>query len=378
MRTRTKGINQHGNERVIDKHYRGERIFRRLGEISQDQAEAWLRQWQSDIDARIENEGRRGAQRLFCDGARKYLIERQEAKARSVEFIAHHITLLLPFIGRLPMADVCNEALDEFKRDRKAAGVKNATINRSLSVVRTITGRAARLWRDNGKPWLSTAPLIEMLDETEQMRRPRPLSWTEQAKLLPTLPQHLQNLVLFALNTGARDENVCGLRWEWERPVPELGRSVFVVPASEFKGKRDHVIVLNDAAWKVVQACRGMHPDYVFVYRRERVKNFDQAPTMQYHRIDTMNNSAWQKARKAVGLEGLRVHDLRHAFGQRLREAGVTEEDRALLLGHAIAGMPQHYATATVERLVEAANKVQHTADKTTLLRVVSDRSASA
>lgn len=39
--------------------------------------------------------------------------------------------------------------------------------------------------------------------------------------------------------------------------------------------------------------------------------------------------------------------------------------------GHAIEGMPQPYATATVARLVEVANKVQFTVDRTTLLRVV-------
>jgi len=33
--------------------------------------------------------------------------------------------------------------------------------------------------------------------------------------------------------------------------------------------------------------------------------------------------------------------------------------------------MPQHYATATFARVVEAADKVQCTCDRTTLLRVV-------
>jgi len=47
----------------------------------------------------------------------------------------------------------------------------------------------------------------------------------------------------------------------------------------------------------------------------------------------------------------IRVRD-RHEFdawadGQRLRDAGVREEDRALLLGHAIEGMRRHHATAT-------------------------------
>ena len=92
---------------------------------------------------------------------------------------------------------------------------------------------------------------------------------------------------------------------------------------------------------------------------------------MNYSRVHTMNNTAFQNARRAAKLERVRVHDLRHTFGQRLRDAGVSEEDRALLLGHAITGMPQHYATATIARLVEAANKVKQTLDRTTLLRVV-------
>lgn len=371
MRTRTKGIQFDGESRIIEKQYRGERIFQRLGKVSQDDAEAWLRDRQAQIDGERQQQLRRGAERLFADGAAKYLIECQQRKVRSLNTIGYHVTLLLPYIGSLAMSDVCNEALEAFKEERVEDGAKNATVNRSLEVVRTVMNRAARVWRDDGKPWLPSSPLIEMLDETQQRRPPYPITWAQQAVLVPALASHLQRPVLFALNTGARDDNVCGLRWEWEVKVQELERSVFVIPAAEFKGQRDHVLILNDAAWSIVQACRGMHEVYVFVYRRERVKHLDRAPAMEYHRIGTINNTAWQAARRATGLEKVRVHDLRHTFGQRLRDAGVSEEDRALLLGHAIEGMPQHYATATVARLVEAANKAQHTVDRTTLLRVV-------
>jgi integrase len=371
MRTRTRGIRLEGPERIIDKQYKGERIFNRLGQVSQDEAESWLRSRQATIDAERQQLLRRGAQRLFADGAAKYLIECQQRQVRTLEWIAYHVKLLLPYVGTMPMGEVCNEALEIFKQDRLAAGIKNATINRSLVVARTIMNRAARVWRDDGKPWLPSSPLIEMMDESEQRRPPYPITWAEQVQLVTALPQHLQRPVLFALNTGARDENVCGLKWSWEVRVPELQRSVFVVPAAAFKGKRNHVLILNDAAWSIVEACRGQHSEFVFVYRRERVKNFDQAPVMEYRRIETMNNTGWQRARQAAGLVRVRVHDLRHTFGQRLRDAGVNEEDRALLLGHAIEGMPQHYATATVARLVDAANRVQHTVDRTTLLRVV-------
>jgi len=67
----------------------------------------------------------------------------------------------------------------------------------------------------------------------------------------------------------------------------------------------------------------------------------------------------------------MRIHDIRHTFSQRLRDAGVSDEDRALLLGHAIDRIRQHYASATIARLVEAANKVQQTVDRSTLLRIV-------
>jgi integrase len=371
LRTRTKGIRAtDGGERIVDKQYRGQRIFERLGQVSQDQAEAWLRQRQADIDARHENELRRGDARLFAAGAAKYLTECAAKEVRSLDLIAYHVKLLLPYVGRLPLADVCNDSFETFKADRiDDDGVAPTTVNRTIEVARTICNRAARVWRDNGKPWLATAPLLEKL--TEHRRKPRPITWAEQGELMPTLPAHLQRMVLFMVNTGTRDDNVCGLRWDWERPVPELGRSVFVVPPEHFKSDRHHVVILNDVAWRIVEECRGMHDDFVFVWRRERVKNFHREPEMEYGPIQTINNTGFQNARASVGLEGVRVHDLRHTFGQRLRAARVQKEDRDLLLGHASLDMSQHYATASVAHLVEAANLVTTTRDQTTLLQVV-------
>jgi integrase len=383
MRTRTKGIQlDPTGERVIDKQYRGHRLFERLGPVSQDEAETQLRQRQASIDRQRDNALRQGAEQLFRLAAGKYLLElKAAADVRTIDTISGHILLLNEWMGDEPLRQVSNDSFTAFKAGRLAGrtvdgkacrAVKPATVNRTLEVARTVLNRAARVWRtDQGLPWLGAAPLIEMLDETATKRPPRPLSWADQAELLPELPAHLQRMVLFAVNTGARDENLCGLKWEWEVQVPEVGRSVFVVPAAEFKSKRAHVLVLNDVAWRIVQEQRGKHTEYVFVYRRERVKNVDDEPAMKYRRVATMNNTGFQAAREAAGLASVRVHDLRHTYGQRLREAGVPEEDRALLLGHAIEGMPQHYATATVARLVELANRVKETDDRVTLLRVV-------
>lgn len=372
MRTRTRGIQlTPDGERTLNQEHKGRRIFVRLGKVSQADAEAALIERRAAIDRDLAHERRSGDQRLWADGAQKYLIECQQRKVRTVDLIAYHVALLLPYIGTQPMGDVCTDSLEDFKLDRiEDDGVKNATVNRSLEVVRTVMNRAARVWRDNGKPWLAAPPLIEMLDEAAQKREPYPLSWAEQAQLLPLLPSLNADMLVFSLNTGARDENVCGLRWAWEVQVPELKRSVFVIPAEHYKTNRKHVLILNDTAWKIVERHRGRHEDFVFVYRRERTVNVDQAPAMEFHRVGTQNNTAFQSARDGAKLAKFRIHDARHTYGQRLRAAGVSKEDRSLLLGHAVADMPEHYATAEVARLVEMANSVSKTRDRLTLLRV--------
>lgn len=197
----------------------------------------------------------------------------------------------------------------------------------------------ASLARRVDQLWLPTAPLIEMLDEAGA-RKPYPISWDEQKRLFAELPQHLQEMALYAVNTGCRDENVVGLRWAWERKIPELGLSVFIIPASEFKGNRPHVVILNDVAWKAVEARRGRHDEYVFTYYNEK-------KCLPPVRIDTINNTVWQKARSRAKLAHVRVHGLRHTYGQRLRDGGVIKEDRDVLTGHKSESMGEHYATPT-------------------------------
>ena len=141
-----------------------------------------------------------------------------------------------------------------------------------------------------------------------------------------------------------------------EIPVPEVGRSVFVIPPEAFKSKRAHVVILNDAAWSIVQAQRCLDPIWVFPCRGQR--------------MSTMNNTAWQRARQEVGLRAVRVHDLRHTFACRLRAAGVSAEDREALLGHANHSMAGHYASADVGRLLKQANLVLNRQETRTVLRV--------
>lgn len=104
--------------------------------------------------------------------------------------------------------------------------------------------------------------------------------------------------------------------------------------------------LLNGVAQSIIEDCRGRHGEFDFVWRRERVKNFDEPAAISYAPIETMNNTAWQRARIKAGLGDLHVHDLRHTVGMRLREAGVPESTISDLLWHSRRSMTQHYSLA--------------------------------
>jgi integrase len=351
--TRTPGITvQADGRRFIDKRYLGVRIGLRVGALTQEQAEERLHIEIARVQCDLARKAH--ARPTFTDCAARYVA--QSGSKRSIDVIKWHVTLLQSHIGDLEPRQIHDQTLEPFVKARLADGASPTTINRSLEVVRTILNRAARSYRDDdGRPWLDGVPaLIAMLPETP--RSPYPITWKEQDRLFPKLPAYLGRMALFAINTGLRDSNVCGLQWTWEVAVPELGRSVFVIPPVAFKTKRPHVVILNDVAWSIVEAQRSLHPIWVFPFRGRR--------------INTINNSGWQDARRDAGLPLVRVHDLRHSFACRLRAAGVSAEDREALLGHANHSMAGHYASADVGRLLKQANLLLDRRGTRTLLRI--------
>lgn len=345
----------------VDKWKRGTR-FRQRGLASYDEAERWLIA-QLAAQREVLVHGQRTV--ATFDQAAAHYISLHEHKA-SLETEIYMLKSVMPHIGHLDLRQVHDGSLAPYKTQRLAEGRAHKTINLALGVVRRILNLAATSWRDDaGKTWLEQAPLITLLPLVGHQREPSPITWAEQRTLLPKLPTHLANMALFTLNTGVRDDVVCSLRWEWEIKVPELGISVFEVPRQHVKGrKKSRVVICNSVAQSVVESVRGQHEEFVFVYRRERVKNLNEAPVMPYRRIQTMNNTAWQSARKAAGLGDLHVHDLRHTVGMRLREAGVAESTIADILWHSTKTMTQHYSVGQIVELHQALEKVKDDAGR--------------
>ena len=352
------GLRKRGNTWHIEKQIQG---YGRLYESCRTSERAEAERYYVYRLEQIRQEtlyGRR-PEKLFREAATKYLEENTHLSS-----IADHAWMLEqldPFIGDLPLEQVHDETLKPFVAHRLEQGRKRKTVNITLGLVRRILTLAARKWRDEqGRTWLETPPLISMLPLTDA-RKSYPLSVDEQQLLFRELPGHLARMALFKVNTGCRDQEVCRLRWDWEITFPELETSVFLIPGEFVKNREDRVVVLNDVARSIVESCRGEHPEVVFSYQGKAFKKMMATAWRQAREraADKLEEKTGEQA--PFGFRHVRVHDLKHTFGRRLRAAGVPLETRKVLLGHTTGDITSHYSAPELAELIDAANRVCRT-----------------
>lgn len=348
QKPKTPGLLQRGKFWYIDKKVFGRRIREATGTGCYEEAEAILARRIEDMRQAVIFGVR--PKRTFKEAAVKYVKENQHKD--SIETDISKLRAVAPYVNDMLLDRIHMGSLQYYIEARKQDGVKTRTINHGLKIIRRIVNLAAGEWIDeNGLTWILSAPKIKLLPEYDN-RKPEPLSWEQEDRLMQELPTHLKRMALYAINTGSRDKEVYWLQWDWEVRIPELNTSVFILPhhilvngkrIRLIKNGKDRLVVLNDVAKEVVESVRGEHDKYVFTYKGQRVTR--------------MNNTGWRNAREKAGLPTLHVHDLKHTFGRRLRAAGVSFEDRQDLLGHTSDRMTTHYSASEIANLIEAANK---------------------
>jgi integrase len=321
--------------------------------------------------------------KTFGEAAARYLAEFDGKDKRRV---AAAIESVAPYIGHLKLIDVDDEALGQFKEDRKFGHppfrnrkgeprpAMKGTINKELTQVVTVLNKACRVWR-----WIPSAPKIEHVNGT--VKQAYPFTWEEQERLFSCLPTGWDvGLAAFAVNTGCRKEEMFGLKWSDRRWVPELDikdasgnviERMYVFILGETKNKEQRAVVVNSIARRAVahqlkwQMKYGPQSVYVFPSRHNghsgsRVRSGGKVWT-----------DAWKRAGLPSGpLVKRGIHNARHTFAYRLRLAGVSQEDRNALLGHARTNLAEHYAPGDLERLLECAERVTQRREMT-ILRAV-------
>lgn len=366
-RKRTPGLYERDGIWHIDKVILGERVCESTRTSSLEEAERYL----NETIRRTREAKIYGARQPWIVGEAlaRYCDEREWNKDDD-----WHCRLLDKWIGSLKLTDVHMGVLQPLIRHRlQVDEVKKKTVNETLSKLRAILNRAATEWFDrNGLTWLHHPPVIKLLT-VDDKAKPYPLDWEEEKLLFSQFHRDLQEACLYAVNTGVREQVICRLRWSWEQQVPEIGRSVFVVPpdVTGVKNGRPWVIIHNRTAQAIIDAQRGKHPEFVFTQTAWKGDRTRRPWTRLYNR-------AWRRGWKVSGLPTGKeyvkgVHNLRRTFATRLRAAGVRDETRDLLMHHATdSDMSQLYAVATLKELVSAVDKLCEARSMgLTVLRVV-------
>lgn len=250
-----------------------------------------------------------------------------------------------PYLRGVPLPEVTRDMIDRIMAARKAEGVANATVNRTIQVVQSILRRAEREW-----DWLNKAPVVRFLPEPK--RRVRWLTKAEAQRLLSELPEHLAEMARFSLATGLRESNVTGLRWD----QVDLDRRVAWIHPDEAKAGKAISVPLNDGALAVLSRQQGNHDTHVFTFKG--------------HPIRKAAGRAWKKALARAGIENFRWHDWRHTWASWHVQAGTPLPVLQELGGWASAEMVRRYAHLSPGHLAHHANSVDLGGAEVVQLRV--------
>ena len=147
-------------------------------------------------------------------------------------------------------------------------------------------------------------------------------------------------IIKLLLLTGARKREILDARWE----DIDLSLGTLKIPLS--KSGKPRYIVLSLVAVDLLKSIpRLTSAPWVFVNEITR-----RPPRSIFY--------AWDTIRRRVGIENVRLHDLRHSYASFLVNSGHSLYEVQSLLGHANASMTQRYAHLSQGRLRDAANSV--------------------
>lgn len=244
---------------------------------------------------------------------------------------------VVPAFGRLYMDEVEKRHIIDFIA-KQLETHKPGSVNRVIILLRYIYNCAIR-WEVAGikKNPTQGIPLLE-----ENNKKERFLSKEEAEKLLEATRNSpnkmLQYIIPMLILTGARKNEVIHAKWEdfnfeqkvWRIPISKSGKARYV-PISAGVEQLLANVPVYEGCDLVFPNPKTLKPYVSFFY-------------------------AWDTVRKSVGLEDVRVHDLRHSFASFLVNAGRSLYEVQNILGHTQIKTTQRYAHLSQESLISAAN----------------------
>ncbi len=267
---------------------------------------------------------------------------------RSYKSQQRRLKTLVETFGKKLIRSISHSDLEQFKNDRLALptwrGDKRsyADVNRDLQILRTVLNFAKR------QGWLPVTPFERgetLINIAHERKRDRVLSREEEARLLaacesPTR-QHLKSIVIALVDTALRRGELRGIVWS----DVDLDAGVIRVRTMIAKTAKARTVPITARLRRELKRLKANAPD---------------DPDRQVFGVFGDFKRSFAMACLEAGIEGLRIHDLRHTATTRMIEAGMPTAQVMVVTGHTQLATFQRYVSAdddAVRRAGEALDK---------------------
>lgn len=313
---------------------------------------------------------KRIANHSFNELAEHYLVwaERQRSYRTKKGFVQQ----LKKEFGNLQLRRFTTMLIEGYQTKGIGQGKKPATINRNLATLKHMFSKAVE-WEMTDEDSLKRVRRVKLLPENN--RRLRYLSKIEcqaliEASDLPRSP-YLKPIIITALNTGMRKEEILSLQWEKHVDL----RHGFILLDITKNGERRE-IPINQTLRETLQGLvRHINSPYVFVNEEGKRYNDIRRPfakalknaeiercpgcNLERQRTDTKepgNCPSCSVKMERRGIKDFHFHDLRHTFASHLVMAGVDLTTIKELLGHKTLTMTLRYSHLAPSHKVKAVD----------------------
>lgn len=230
--------------------------------------------------------------------------------------------------------------VEKWRNKRLADGIKPATTNRQLNLIKGCLSRAVE-WEV-----IDSHDLQKVKAQTVDNAKVRYLSKDEEYRLRESLAKfdikHLTTIVILAINTGMRKGEILSLNWN----DVNLENKVLTVDFQNAKSGNTRHIPLNTQAFNVLNDWQKLSGNIGYVFKdsnQQRIVDF---------RYD------WAALLEDASITNFRFHDLRHHFASKLVMASVDLNTVRELLGHSDLKMTLRYAHLAPEHKAAAVNLI--------------------
>jgi integrase len=264
---------------------------------------------------------------------------------RSLAPVKSALNSLLNYFGKKAVRLIKASDIENYKQSRlkmttlRGSGIKIATINRELALLRSILNFALQ------NEWLVKNPFIlakGIISMSAEVERDRILSFDEENRLLAVCVErraHLKPILICALDTAMRRGEIFKMKWE----DVDFSKNEILIPQTNTKTEESRIVGITPRLKDELLLLWEISPK--------------DTNSLVFGITDTIK-TAWKTACGLADVKDFRFHDCRHTATTRMIASGSPHTEVMKISGHSQLKTFLRYLNITTETANNVASRL--------------------